>query len=205
VVGYRLQAIECVGARAHVLNAVNKHLIGAAGIITAVSKNCYYLALDAAPAADKLASLAGASGGASVSAGIGAGKNVESQGTQRRKHARPVDKALLVVKDECILGLVLPNRGSGAGSGGGGGGGISSGSAGAASAHKTEQNLFRDEAIPGGEQDEAVDTASMSAQALAQAGGTGFDRYERQLEGKDGRMCVLYGKHYLPHCARPKT
>jgi hypothetical protein len=188
-----LQAIECVGARAHVLDAVNKHLIGAAGIIIAVSKNCYYIALDAPSApADMPASAAGP-------ASAGTSKKEEAVSQQKRKHAWPTDKALLVVKEECILGLVLPSKGSWASAG--------AGAAGEVPAHKTEQELFKDEAVPSGGHIDATSACAVSVQqdAAAVAAAGRFDRNERLQDGREGRMCVLYGKHYLPHCFLTKT
>jgi hypothetical protein len=46
---------------------------------------------------------------------------------------------------------------------------------------------------------------SVQQDAAAVAAAGRFDRNERLQDGKEGRMCVLYGKHYLPHCFLPKT
>lgn len=174
---HRLQSLELVGSRVYVLDAVQRSLVGAAGVVTAASKNCLYLAVDPAL--------------------VPVPATVTKDGRPRippppPRTAWPADKALQLVREQCVLGVVLPNKGASSGDRG--------------------RGLFRDSSSTG------AALASTEGEGSAEEGTSGigqaptgavqaYDHHEyRGVNGNEngdsrGRLCVLYGKHYLPHCS----
>lgn len=186
--------MECVGARVYVLDAVNTQLIGTVGIITAVSKNCYFLAVDVDSTTLKPASTAKAilgvknpsfDGASSVTTAVPITTKTTTTATATTPSTSVAPTALTLVKTDTTLGVVLPSLHS---------------------RHKAKQTLFTDNNSSDNAENNSADGFNSSTpyktegdnanDPLAQVGFK-YDYNERE-EG--GRICILYGKHFMPHC-----
>lgn len=174
----------------YVLDALKKSIIGTVGIITATSKNCYYVAVDV----DKPSSCTNGSSRSGLTNTSIATETERTNGNIeltniKNKHGVSANTALMLVKAECILGLVLP----------------------ALHAHKqqhkehhhqqqaqpqkvsaqdTPRELFTDDST-------GVDAAVVGEMNPSAVGGFKYDFNERN---SGGRICVMYGKHFMPDC-----
>lgn len=193
--------MEYVGARVYVLDSPSASLIGTVGVITAVSKNCFFLAVDAEGGS------AGSTGG-SVANTVNKSNNTPATvaattaitNTTNKNINNITPTALTLVKATTTIGVVLPSLHS---------------------KHKPN-TLFADDAEvvanttananssnmidsggKSGTRGTNIATGGLSTElygansSAAVAVGYKFDHNER--EG-GGRICVLYGKHFLPHC-----
>lgn len=155
--------MECVGARVYILESVTAQLVGTVGIVTAVSKNCFFLAVDEINkgVSESISSSKRVSNTTNDAAGSSSAKNtIESPN---------IATALTIVKATTTLGIVLPSLHS---------------------KRKPSKELFTDESIEGNATSiEAVDVQENS----------GF-QYDHNEKSGGGRICVLYGKHLMPHC-----
>lgn len=166
--------MEYVGARVYILESVNTKLVGTVGIITAVSKNCFFLAADeveetikeSASSSQQKVHVSKISSGSSS-----AGNNTTSETPGVISEKPPVvPTALTIVKATTTLGIVLPSLHS---------------------KHKPSKELFVDESM---ELSQTDITGSMDGLDKA---GYKFDHNEK---ADGGRICVLHGKHFMPHC-----
>jgi len=163
--------MEYVGARVYILESVNTKLVGTVGIITAVSKNCFFLAADEfdKPTNESTSSRQKKIDTVMISTGALSTGNNNTSETPTSKDVVPV--ALTIVKATTTLGIVLPSLHS---------------------KHKPSRELFADDSMD--LTDPAARTDTVEAPDKS---GYKFDHNEK-VDG--GRICVLHGKHFMPHC-----
>ena len=167
--------MEYVGARVYILESVNTKLVGTVGIITAVSKNCFFLAADEVEEATKESTSSSqkrvdTSKIASGSSSTG-NNNTTSENTSIEK-LPVVPTALIIVKATTTLGIVLPSLHS---------------------KHKPSKELFVDDSM------ELSQTDITNAEIVDGLDKSGY-KYDHNEKADGGRICVLHGKHFMPHC-----
>lgn len=195
--------MEHIGARVYVLDALKKSTIGIVGIITGASKNCYYLAVDTDASScniNKTKDIAtSTSSSKQTSTGTGSvtslvvkakdehtsktsGNNVHTE-IQPHKNNGTIkahtDSALMVLKSESVLGIVLPAQHHKA---------TQQPPGIKVSAQDTQRELFQEDSV--------LDTTGTADSAEVKSGYK-FDFHERN---SGGRICVLYGNYYMPDC-----
>ena len=244
--------MDYVGARVHIIDAhKHKASIGLRGIVTAVSKNCYYIAVDYENGSG---SGDGCSGGG-VNSRVGAAncenevvsvptavvadatpaasevvKTKKSQQQLQQPLQQPLcqqqnppkkrstavaitytiptaaeNKALLVIKDETILGIVLPNPPT--------------------KQYKQQREreqqdqqslnqnqqqqkkkLFgpssgNDDNPNDDENEQEVEEKQPTPTAASDETNTSSYKYDHnERNDSSGKMCLLYGKHFMPFC-----
>ena len=173
---YRAHSMELVGARVYVLDAEKKCLVGKVGIVTATSKNCLYLAVDSPRSPlmrpDTTSSMV--------------------DGSKETKEKQPIDitvtsnttkaaqGALRVVREGAVLGLLLPSKAS------------------SFRSSKTAGVLFTETTI-------TVEAPTLHENGGCAGAEAGIEQSQYQWDQREKAdptvsMCVLYGKHFLPHC-----
>jgi len=185
--------MEYVGARVYVMDSSSASLIGTVGIITAVSKNCFFLAVDT----DNCGTSSDAPQKADKTATTNTAKPTENTAT-----ATPT--ALTLVKATTTIGVVLPSlhskhkphtlftddaevaantsanaNSSNTADSSGAGSGISVSGTSSANSYVNVSN------------------AGLNSNTAGENVGFKFDHNEKEA---GGRICVLYGKHFMPHC-----
>ena len=165
--------MEYVGARVYILESVNTKLVGTVGIITAVSKNCFFLAADESekPTNESTSSRQKKIDTVTITSGELSTVNNTTSETPTSKKPTVVPEALTIAKATTTLGIVLPSLHS---------------------KHKPSKELFADDSM-----DLADPAASTELVDAPDKSGYKFDHNEK---ADGGRICVLHGKHFMPHC-----
>ena len=192
--------MEKVGARAYVLESKSKAEVGAAGIITAVSKNCFYLSKDRASTSGRTCSKGSAAGADDVINPKALQDNQNTANTtigsiSNKKISTMASKScvLQLVKEHCVLGLILPVTGSHKKTQINNTNKVTSDS----SNQAAERTLFTDETAPLESNSNIKNNTSVAAAVIASLDDK-FDWNERTDAGC--QMGVLYGKDFMPHC-----
>lgn len=196
---FRLHASEMVGARGIVLDAANSKLVGIKGIVTAVSGSCYYVAVDTIP-------------NCTACSGLSDRENQLSVNKPR------LGRILRLIKEQCNLGIILPpisrttmstsveslsNSIKGD---------LSTSStktpikSGANDGLKVDSTFSDEDEVKSCESDEdsseseeaSVDSADVTPVAMAEDYSYKVFDWNEKTEGV--KLCVLYGKKYLPNC-----
>lgn len=164
--------MEYVGARVYILESVNTKLVGTVGIITAVSKNCFFLATDEVEEATKESTSLIRKRVDTPKMATGSSSTENNATSKNTTSEKPpvVPTALTIVKATTTLGIVLPSLHS---------------------KHKPSKELFVDDSM---ELSQTDITGSMDG--LDKSG----YKYDHNEKADGGRICVLHGKHFMPHC-----
>ena len=164
--------MEYVGARVYILESVNTKLVGSVGIITAVSKNCFFLATDEVEEATKESTSLIRKRVDTPKMATGSSSTENNATSKNTTSEKPpvVPAALTIVKATTTLGIVLPSLHS---------------------KHKPSKELFVDDSM---ELSQTDITGSMDG--LDKSG----YKYDHNEKADGGRICVLHGKHFMPHC-----
>lgn len=191
----RLLVSEFVGARAIILDSINENIVGVKGIITSVSSSCYYMLVDVIP---NLKS------------------NCTSSTTTTNEYknvSKPrLGQIMRIIKDQCNVGIVLPEINH-----------LSSNQVKltdtsessnipAKTPSKSNLSIEVDSEVGSfssdeNEEDESENVSivepnsqSSTVDIVDSENDYSFKVFGWNEKSESVKLCVLYGKYFMPHC-----